>query len=89
MRATIPLSPTFPDVCPPTPSRRTPQLFADPSQTAAGGFFTLDEASIFDVPGVCEGGDGKWMEACRTKFVGGDGKPLPPPPEGHSGLTLT
>eukprot|EP00904_Undaria_pinnatifida_P009304 jgi/Undpi1/5503/HiC_scaffold_2.g00782.m1 len=58
-------------------------------KTAAGGFFTLDEASIFDVPGVCEGGNGKWMEACRTKFVGGDGKPLPPPPEGHSGLTLT
>lgn len=45
-----------------------------------------------DVPGVSgagEGGGGEssnnrgWMGVCRTKFVGLDGKPLPPPMGGH------
>ncbi|CAM9991783.1 unnamed protein product [Pylaiella littoralis] len=73
-------------------------------KTAAGEQFVLEEASIYDVPGVSgasasgveENNQGeissgssssssskRWMEACRTKFVGLDGKPLPPPAGGH------
>lgn len=45
-----------------------------------------------DVPGVLGGAaDGvdpdKWMEACRTKFIGLDGKPLPPPRGGYGALS--
>ncbi|CAN0222339.1 unnamed protein product [Ectocarpus sp. 4 AP-2014] len=29
-----------------------------------------------------------WMEACRTKFVGLDGKAVPPPPGRHDDTTL-
>lgn len=52
----------------------------------------MEEASIGDVPGVSGAGEDDdtesdsgsgWMAACRTKFVGLDGKPLPPPPGGH------
>eukprot|EP00903_Cladosiphon_okamuranus_P015962 g14744.t1 len=58
---------------------------------AAGQHFVLEEASINDVPGVsgtkdggCESDNSNgWMGSCRTKFVGLDGKPLPPPTGGH------
>lgn len=58
-------------------------------QRAAGQHFVLEEASVDDVPGVsrAEGGRGEssstWIGTCRTKFVGLDGKPLPPPSGGH------
>lgn len=41
-----------------------------------------------DVPGAVEGEIGEtWMEACRTKFVGVDGRPLPPPLRGHRAVS--
>lgn len=57
------------------------------SQAAAGEKFVLEEASISDIPDISDSrGSGEWMEACRTKFIGVDGKPLPPPAGGHAAV---
>ncbi|CAM9162391.1 unnamed protein product [Ectocarpus sp. 12 AP-2014] len=62
-------------------------------KAAAGEHFVLEEASISDVlrdnhsssSSSSSGGNNgsAWMKACRTKFVGLDGKAVPPPPGGH------
>lgn len=66
-------------------------LLSAPIQRAAGQHFVLEEALINDVPGASGaeegGGEGsksnEWMGGCRTKFVGFDGKALPPPAGGY------
>lgn len=58
---------------------------------AARDRFRVEEASISDVPGFEDSGEdsGGWMERCRTKFVGLDGKPLPVPEGGHPTMTVS
>ncbi|CAN0340530.1 unnamed protein product, partial [Ascophyllum nodosum] len=48
--------------------------------------YILEEASISEVSALVAGDGDTWMETCRTKFVGADGKPLPPPPGGFEAL---
>ncbi|CAM9402569.1 unnamed protein product [Discosporangium mesarthrocarpum] len=57
-------------------------------KSAAERRFQVEEVAIEEVMSLMEGaeGVGSWMEQCRTKFVGLDGKPLPPPDGGHGTL---